>query len=90
MIAGLTHCQKERQLALAWTGKAASGRFVPSCNVEGRYIQVQCEKHSGYCWCVDENGREIPRTQTRGTPDCRNPGKKQKEMKILLFTSNVS
>ena len=71
-LAGLTKCQKMRHTALAWTGQPPPGRFVPQCDKTGRYEPVQCQ--GSYCWCVDENGREIPRTHIKGKTDCGVPG----------------
>ena len=46
--------------------------FVPSCNADGTYTSVQCEKQSKYCWCVDPiTGRNIPNSSVRNAkPDC--------------------
>ncbi len=49
------------------------GEFVPQCEEDGSYSPMQCWGSTGYCWCVDENGTEIPGTSLgpgEGTPDC--------------------
>ncbi|XP_017279850.1 SPARC-related modular calcium-binding protein 2 isoform X1 [Kryptolebias marmoratus] len=33
--------------------------FVPVCNPDGTYSEVQCHSFTGYCWCVTPNGRPI-------------------------------
>lgn len=33
--------------------------FVPVCNPDGTYSEVQCHSYTGYCWCVTPNGRPI-------------------------------
>lgn len=51
--------------------------FVPSCNKDGTYKTVQCEKVSRYCWCVHSvTGRNIPNTSVQNAkPDCTKPCK---------------
>ena len=73
-LAGLTKCQKMRHAALAWTGQPPPGRYVPQCDVNGRFHAVQCQDSTGYCWCVDTDGKEIPRTHVKGKPSCSVPG----------------
>ncbi|MDG2165042.1 MAG: BPTI/Kunitz-type proteinase inhibitor domain-containing protein [Flavobacteriales bacterium] len=49
------------------------GEFVPQCEDDGSYSSTQCWASTGYCWCVDEYGVEIPGTSIpswQGTPDC--------------------
>ena len=73
--AGLTKCQKERQRSLGWNGKPALGDFVPECDTIGKFKASQCQEASGFCWCVDAEGNEIPRTRVRGRAICRPSGK---------------
>ena len=58
----LTKCELEKMHDLL------PGRFIPSCQPDGRYTQVQCHGSTGYCWCVDENGDKLVGTEVRG-PD---------------------
>ena len=47
------------------------GVFVPKCESDGSYSQVQCLDSSQYCWCVDKTGKEIHGTRVRGSrPRC--------------------
>ena len=49
------------------------GEFVPQCEEDGSYSPMQCWASTGYCWCVDENGEEIPDTilgPGEGIPYC--------------------
>ena len=47
------------------------GVFVPKCESDGSYSQVQCLDSSQYCWCVDKMGKEIHHTRVRGSrPRC--------------------
>jgi len=47
-----------------------SGRSLPKCEPDGGYEEVQCAETYGVCWCVDKDGREIPRTRQSGKPNC--------------------
>lgn len=46
------------------------GRFVPSCKGDGSYEEKQCHGSTGFCWCVDEKGREWFGSRSRGNVDC--------------------
>jgi len=39
------------------------GGYIPQCTPEGKFAQVQCHGSTGLCWCVDEQGRQLPGTQ---------------------------
>ncbi|EDO40366.1 predicted protein, partial [Nematostella vectensis] len=75
--AGLTMCQKERQIAIGWTGVAAPGSF---CKQDGSFDSIQCHALSAECWCVDRRGTEIPGTRTKGRPNCEKPACMQERM----------
>ena len=51
----------------------AIGRFFPKCKPDGGYEQLQCGP-SGFCWCVDEEGNEIPGSRQHGKPKCMKQG----------------
>ncbi|TKR60229.1 hypothetical protein L596_027507 [Steinernema carpocapsae] len=46
--------------------------FVPKCNeTDGSYQQVQCHESTGYCWCIQKDGRPIPQSSSvNDVPDC--------------------
>jgi len=49
------------------------GEFVPQCEEDGSFSAIQCWTSTGYCWCVDENGVEIPGSSFgpgEGFPNC--------------------
>ncbi|XP_073232292.1 equistatin-like [Porites lutea] len=50
------------------------GSFVPKCNTDGSFSSEQCWSSTGFCWCVDKFGEEIPGTKVRGKADCTNKG----------------
>lgn len=39
--------------------KGMLGVFEPQCKEESVYSRKQCWTSTGYCWCVDDNGRRI-------------------------------
>tara|TARA_B100000767_G_scaffold227555_1_gene217566 strand:- start:529 stop:2232 length:1704 start_codon:yes stop_codon:yes gene_type:complete len=64
----LTLCEQEQLNATGLIGE-----FVPNCEDDGSYVSTQCWASTGYCWCVDEDGLEIPGTiipSWEGMPDC--------------------
>ncbi|XP_065054572.1 uncharacterized protein LOC135683288 isoform X1 [Rhopilema esculentum] len=80
-----TKCQKVRKLAIKLAEadfddeEDLLGPFIPTCDEEGNYAEVQCLKSSGFCWCVDENGEEVIGTKTRGVPNCKKVDKPSTE-----------
>ena len=44
--------------------------YVPQCEPDGTYTPLQCNVHTGVCWCVDIRGRERAGTRTKRTPNC--------------------
>uniref|UniRef100_A0A5F5PU89 Nidogen 1 n=1 Tax=Equus caballus TaxID=9796 RepID=A0A5F5PU89_HORSE len=72
-----TRCQHEREHILGAAGAAdpqrprPPGLFVPECDEHGHYTPTQCHGSTGYCWCVDRDGREVEGTRTR--PGMRPP-----------------
>uniref|UniRef100_A0A6I8SDX4 Nidogen-1 n=1 Tax=Xenopus tropicalis TaxID=8364 RepID=A0A6I8SDX4_XENTR len=45
-------------------GARPVGQYIPQCDESGNYIPRQCHSGSGYCWCVDRFGNELPGTRT--------------------------
>ena len=41
-----------------------SATYIPQCEADGSFSPKQCDRATGYCWCVDENGGKIPGTNT--------------------------
>ena len=74
VIPPTSKCLRDRQQALQ---NALSkdlimlGVFVPKCERDGSYSQIQCLNTSRYCWCVDSTGKEIHGTRVRlSQPRC--------------------
>ena len=55
--------------------KTMDDAFVPECNADGDYSDVQCFEHEGFakqCWCATKDGEEIKGTRMSDgqTPNC--------------------
>ncbi|XP_035506133.1 H-2 class II histocompatibility antigen gamma chain [Scophthalmus maximus] len=61
-----TKCQLE-----AAPGPGKVGSYKPQCDEQGQYLPKQCWFPTGFCWCVDKNGRVIEGTSVRGHPNCQ-------------------
>uniref|UniRef100_A0A8D3DJ30 Nidogen 2a (osteonidogen) n=1 Tax=Scophthalmus maximus TaxID=52904 RepID=A0A8D3DJ30_SCOMX len=59
-----THCEHHRRRATDSEGNPIVGAYVPQCDSEGQYIPLQCYGETTYCWCVDQDGREVPGTRS--------------------------
>lgn len=69
-----TMCERWRQSLLEhYGGSPRSDQYVPQCDAGGDFTPLQCHGDSGYCWCVDESGREIQGTRSEpgSTPPCK-------------------
>lgn len=67
----LTACQHQRIAAehrardagISWDG-------LPQCtSADGDFQEVQCSTQTGNCWCVDDQGLELPGTRGYGPPN---------------------
>lgn len=84
--AGLTPCFKERYDALGLDRIPPPGRFIPKCTQLGEYKRLQCSGSTGYCWCVERNGKEIRGTRKRGSPPhCLKDGKSSITIPSLTY-----
>ncbi|NWR37394.1 NID2 protein, partial [Tachuris rubrigastra] len=66
-------CERWRQSLLEhYGGSPRRDQYVPQCDLQGHFTPLQCHGDSGYCWCVDESGREIQGTRSEPgtTPPC--------------------
>ncbi|TRY78327.1 hypothetical protein TCAL_15354, partial [Tigriopus californicus] len=71
-------CVEERSQALKNSNASGIPMFVPVCHEDGSYAEVQCHYSTGYCWCVNEDGKPIPRTSTRyDRPNCKKEKRKR-------------
>ncbi|NP_001088178.1 nidogen 2 L homeolog precursor [Xenopus laevis] len=68
-----TVCERWKQSLIEhYGGKPSGEHYVPQCDQYGDFSPLQCHGNSGYCWCVDKEGREIEgsRTEPGMTPAC--------------------
>ncbi|XP_046443078.1 SPARC-related modular calcium-binding protein 2-like isoform X3 [Daphnia pulex] len=50
--------------------------FIPECNEDGRFAEIQCHQGTGYCWCVTPDGKPIPGSSIRhNKPNCKRQSK---------------
>lgn len=62
----LSPCQQQQQTAEDAINKGKQiGTFVPQCQSDGTYKQVQCHALTGFCWCVDNAGSRLQGTEQR-------------------------
>ncbi|XP_049425856.1 nidogen-2 isoform X9 [Epinephelus fuscoguttatus] len=58
-------CERWRtSLIEHYGGKPDSQQYVPQCEPDGQFSPVQCYGETTYCWCVDQDGREVPGTRS--------------------------
>ncbi|XP_054619388.1 nidogen-2 [Dunckerocampus dactyliophorus] len=59
-------CERWRtSLMEHYGGKPEPQQYLPQCEPEGQFSSVQCYGETTYCWCVDQDGREVPGTRSR-------------------------
>lgn len=64
----LTQCQNLRKEV---THRGLLGAYIPQCDAKGDFKTLQCHGSSGYCWCVDQEGREVGKSRQKlEKPDC--------------------
>uniref|UniRef100_A0A669PA57 Thyroglobulin n=1 Tax=Phasianus colchicus TaxID=9054 RepID=A0A669PA57_PHACC len=59
----LRPCELQRERA--FTGGET---YIPQCSEDGQFRAVQCSRNGLSCWCVDENGIEVPGSKQNGYP----------------------
>ncbi|XP_019624556.1 PREDICTED: SPARC-related modular calcium-binding protein 1-like isoform X4 [Branchiostoma belcheri] len=68
-------CHRERSHAQELDRRPMVGIFIPECNEDGSYAEVQCHTSTGYCWCVTREGKPVPNSSVRyQTPTCSGMG----------------
>uniref|UniRef100_A0A1A8LZ17 SPARC related modular calcium binding 1 n=2 Tax=Nothobranchius pienaari TaxID=704102 RepID=A0A1A8LZ17_9TELE len=69
--ASQSKCRSERNVALELSRRPQEAIFIPECNEDGTYAQVQCHTLTGYCWCVTNDGKPVSGSSVHNrTPVC--------------------
>ncbi|KAA8578407.1 hypothetical protein FQN60_008582, partial [Etheostoma spectabile] len=69
--AGQSKCRVERNQALEQGRRPQDTMFIPECNEDGTFAQVQCHTLTGYCWCVTSDGKPVSGSSVHNrTPVC--------------------
>uniref|UniRef100_A0A8C6KXS6 SPARC related modular calcium binding 1 n=1 Tax=Nothobranchius furzeri TaxID=105023 RepID=A0A8C6KXS6_NOTFU len=69
--ASQSKCRLERNAALELSRRPQEAIFIPECNEDGTYAQVQCHTLTGYCWCVTNDGKPVSGSSVHNrTPVC--------------------
>ncbi|XP_039992819.1 SPARC-related modular calcium-binding protein 1 isoform X2 [Xiphias gladius] len=69
--AGQSKCRAERNQALEQARRPQESMFIPECNEDGTFAQVQCHTLTGYCWCVTSDGKPVSGSSVQNrTPVC--------------------
>ncbi|XP_058846527.1 nidogen-2-like [Acipenser ruthenus] len=66
-------CERWRASLLDhYGGRPAPHHFIPQCDDLGLFNPLQCYGDNSYCWCVDQDGRELEGTRSQHgvTPAC--------------------
>ncbi|KAM4041954.1 SPARC-related modular calcium-binding protein 2 isoform 2-T2 [Anomaloglossus baeobatrachus] len=67
----VSRCVAERKYTQEQARKEFQQVFIPECNDDGTYSEIQCHSYTGYCWCVSSNGRPLSGTAVvHKTPRC--------------------
>lgn len=61
---GLKPCEHQQRSAQAQHAYPGTRIHIPQCDEQGHFLPLQCHGSTGFCWCVDSNGHEVPGTQT--------------------------
>ncbi len=68
----ITKCEKMKKDAneKLKSGNLEDHEYIPRCDENGEFMQMQCWGETVECFCVDSNGTEIAGTRKIGRPDC--------------------
>ncbi|PNI83393.1 NID2 isoform 2 [Pan troglodytes] len=59
-----TPCEQQQRHAQAQYAYPGARFHIPQCDEQGNFLPLQCHGSTGFCWCVDPDGHEVPGTQT--------------------------
>ncbi|KAL2789922.1 nidogen-2 precursor [Daubentonia madagascariensis] len=61
---GLKPCEHQQRYARSQHAYPGAQLHIPQCDEQGNFLPLQCHGSTGFCWCVDPDGHEVPGTQT--------------------------
>ncbi|KAJ8778401.1 hypothetical protein J1605_013588 [Eschrichtius robustus] len=61
---GLRPCESQQRDAQAQRTHPVAQLHIPQCDEQGHFLPLQCHGSTGFCWCVDPDGQEVPGTRT--------------------------
>jgi hypothetical protein len=96
-ISGLKPCEYQQRYAQTQHAYPGSRIHIPQCDDQGNFVPLQCHGSTGFCWCVDRNGHEVPGTQTPpgstpphcGPPPGEPPATKTSRMPTLAWSQGT-
>ncbi|XP_064148544.1 nidogen-2 isoform X1 [Loxodonta africana] len=63
-VSGLKPCEHQQRYVQVQPAYPGSPLHIPQCDEQGNFLPLQCHSSTGFCWCVDQRGHEIPGTRT--------------------------
>eukprot|EP00070_Physeter_catodon_P014016 XP_023971081.1 nidogen-2 isoform X2 [Physeter catodon] len=57
-------CEHQQRDAQAQRTHPVGQLHIPQCDEQGHFLPLQCHGSTGFCWCVDPDGQEVPGTRT--------------------------
>ncbi|PNF36509.1 Amyloid beta A4 protein [Cryptotermes secundus] len=75
LYTGCEQLQREAYRRARSLGLEGSKIRIPACNKEGDFNPIQCDSATSKCWCVDQEGFEVPGTRaaTQDLVNCTDP-----------------
>ncbi|ELW47012.1 Nidogen-2 [Tupaia chinensis] len=74
--AELKTCEHQQRYAQAQHTYPGARHHIPQCDEQGNFLPLQCHGSTGFCWCVNPDGHEVPGTRTppgSNPPHCGPP-----------------
>ncbi|XP_059551953.1 nidogen-2 [Myotis daubentonii] len=78
---GLKTCERQQRAAQAQHLYPGVRIHIPQCDEQGHFLPLQCHGSTGFCWCVNPDGHEVPGTRTppgSNPPHCGPPAPTQR------------
>nr|KAF6501595.1 nidogen 2 [Molossus molossus] len=82
---GLKTCERQQRAAQAQHTYPGTRIHIPQCDEQGHFLPLQCHGGTGFCWCVNPDGQEVPGTRTppgSNPPHCGPPAPTQRPQTV--------